>query len=29
MRLDVYLTENNFFTSRNKASEAIARGEVF
>ena len=29
MRLDVYLTENNFFTSRNKASEAVARGEVF
>lgn len=29
MRLDLYLTENNLFNSRNKASEAIERGEVF
>ena len=28
MRLDTYLTENNFFTSRNKAKESIERGEV-
>lgn len=29
MRLDVILTENNYFSSRNKASESIKRGEVF
>lgn len=28
MRLDAYLTENNFFPSRNKAKESIERGEV-
>lgn len=28
MRLDVFLTENSYYTSRNKASEAIERGEV-
>ena len=28
MRLDVYLVENGFFKSRNKASESIARGEI-
>lgn len=29
MRLDKFLFENNFYSSRNKAFEAIARGEVF
>ncbi len=29
MRLDSYLVENEYFSSRNKASEAIKRGEVF
>lgn len=28
MRLDTYLVENNFYKSRNKASEGILRGEV-
>lgn len=29
MRLDSYLVENNYYNSRNKASEGISRGEVF
>ena len=29
MRLDVFLAENNYFNSRNKATEAIERSEVF
>ena len=29
MRLDIFLVENNFYKSRNKASEGILRGEVF
>lgn len=29
MRLDVFLADNNYFSSRNKASEAIVRGEIF
>jgi len=29
MRLDIFLFENNYFNSRNKAFEAINRGEVF
>ena len=29
MRLDVYLVENGFYPSRQKAQEAIARGDVF
>lgn len=28
MRLDVFLTENGYYSSRNKAAEAIERGEV-
>ena len=29
MRLDEYLTKNNYFKSRNKAKESIERGEVY
>ena len=29
MRIDTYLFQNNKYSSRTKAAEAIARGEVF
>ena len=29
MRIDTYLFQNNKYSSRTKASEAITRGEVF
>ena len=29
MRLDVYLVENGYFSTRTKASQAIERGEIF